>query len=214
MYKKILCVSIFALGLNGMALADDIGGSEYTAGVGAESHTGIYLGGQLGASNMHYKSSSYLLPTTSYENNYQFAGRGYLGYAFNQFISAELGYDYYGRPKFKKTSGADSGVGNAQDILQQGIDLMARATLPLDYGFGVYGKAGLVWVYRSALHANGNTFADKSANSKFAPVGALGVNYWFAPNIALDLGWTKTMSIGDLPTIDLLTVGLTYKINI
>jgi hypothetical protein len=64
------------------------------------------------------------------------------------------------------------------------------------------------------LHSNGDTFVEKDSNSKFPPIGALGVNYWFAPNIALDLCWTKTMHVGSLPTIDLFTLGFIYKINI
>lgn len=211
MYKKLLCASLLALGLNSIVLADDIGGSEFTAGVSSTegSNSGsIYFGGQLGTTNMHYTGSSYLLPSNSYDNKNKFAARGYVGYAFSQFISAEFGYDYFGYPKFQDVSG------NNQDILQHGADLMVKATLPLDYGFGVYGKAGLAWVYRSALNPNGTTFADKGANNKFTPIGALGVQYWFAPSMALDLAWTKTMSVSDLPTIDLFTVGLIYKINI
>jgi len=208
MYKRILCVSIIALGLSAVAVADDFGGSEYSSGVSTDFNPGIYFGGQAGIANLHYSGSKYTLPNSSYDNGYNFAARGYLGYAFSQFISTELGYDYYGRPKFKHTTG------NTQDILQQGMDLVLKANLPLDYGFGLYVKGGLAWVHRSALHSNSGNFADKESNDKFPPVGAIGVNYWFAPNIALDLCYTKTMTISDLPTIDLFTLGFIYKINI
>lgn len=208
MYKKILCAGALALGLNGLALADDIGGGEYSAGIGnADFNSGIYFGGQLGTTKLHYSGSSYTSAKSTYDNKYNFAGRIYFGYAFSQFISTELGYDYFGRPKFKLDDG------NTQDVLQQGIDLMAKASLPLDYGFGVYAKGGLAWVYRSALHKN-NGFASKDANGTFTPIGSFGVNYWFAPNIALDVSWTKTMSVSDLPTIDLFSAGVTYRINI
>ncbi|MEI8055562.1 MAG: outer membrane beta-barrel protein [bacterium] len=206
MYKKILCISVLACSLNSTVFADEPapGGSEYTS---AGSNAGIYLGGQLGMSSMHYGASQYLIASNSVEN-YKFAGRGYLGYAFSQFIAAELGYDYYGRPKFKNTNG------NTQDILQQGFDLVGKASLPLDYGFGFYIKGGLAWVHRSALNNNAGTFAQKDSNSKIVPVGAVGVSYWFTPNMATDLSWTKTMTIGDLPTVDFIALGLTYKINI
>lgn len=210
MHKKTLYISILALGLNGVALADadtNVDENEYTD-TSSSSNTGIYLGGQLGMSNMHYgPSSSYLLSTNTVENK-KFAGRVYFGYAFSQFISTELGYDYYGYPNFKAQDG------NTQNILQQGLDLMAKATLPLDYGFGFYLKGGLAWVHRSALHQNQTTFAEKSATSTITPIGALGINYWFAPNIALDLAWTKTMTIRNLPTIDFFSLGIIYKINI
>lgn len=225
MYKKILYIGALLLSLNGFALAEEIlannsivdsdgytnvGGS---GGLGSDSvnsyNPGIYFGGQAGISNLHYSGSQYTLPRNSYDNSLSFAARGFLGYSFSQFISAELGYDYYGRPKFK-----DNLTGNTQDILQQGIDLVIKASLPLDYGFGIYLKGGMAWVHRSALNANSGSFVSKDANDKFAPVGAIGINYWFTPNMAFDLCWTKTVTVSDLPTADLFTAGLIYKINI
>jgi hypothetical protein len=207
MYKKIMCTSVLALGLNGIALADDFGGNEATsAPVNDATNAGIYFGGQLGMSNMHY-GSKYTIPGNTVDSK-KFAFRGFFGYAFSQFISAELGYDYYGNPNFKAPDG------NTQSFLQQGLDLVAKASLPLDYGFGFYIKGGLACVHRGALNANANHFANKAANYTVAPVGSLGVNYWFAPNMALDLSWTKTMTIGDLPTTDFFGLGIIYRINI
>ena len=211
MYKKVLCLSVLVLGLCQLTLADDLGSNDLSSGVNTSTdyNPGIYFGGQFGAANLHY-SSKYTGSRNSYDDKYKFAARGYAGYSFNPFISLELGYDYYGYPKFK-----DDQTGNTQNFLQQGVDLMAKANLPLDYGFGVYVKGGLAWVFRGALNSNAGTFgAGKDANNTFTPVGALGVNYWFAPNIALDLCWTKTMTVSDLPTIDLFTAGFIYKINL
>ena len=201
-YKKILCVSVLAFGLNGISLADDLGESN-------GSNSGIYLGGQLGMSNMHYgPSSNYLLPRNTASNN-KFAGRACFGYSFSQFIATELGYDYYGYPNIQ-----DNTSGNTQSFLQQGLDLVGKASLPLDFGFGLYIKGGLALVNRGSLNSNTGNFAGQTSSNKITPVGALGVNYWFAPNMALDLSWTKTMTVGNLPTIDFIGLGLTYKINI
>lgn len=212
MYKKIFYVVLLTVGLSGVAFADDFD-DEYADDDNTgyfEKNAGIFFGGQIGTTNMHYSpSTGYLLPSdNTYDTSYKLAARGYLGYAFSQFISLELGYSYYGRPKFKHSGG------NTQEITQQGMDLMVKANLPLDYGFGFYLKGGMAWVHRSALHSNAGTFASKVDNDKFPPIGALGINYWFAPNIALDLCWTKTMTVSDLPTIDLWTLGFIYKINI
>lgn len=209
MYKKILCVGILTTcSLNNIAFADDIGGNEYTDANNKNGDSGIYLGAQFGMSKMHYSASSGYLNTNNTVDDNKLAGRGYIGYAFSQFIGTELGYDYYGYPNFKNTNG------NTQNFLQQGFDLVAKASLPLDYGFGFYIKGGLAWVHRGALHNNANTFAEKDSNSKITPIGALGINYWFAPNIALDLSWTKTMTVSNLPTVDFISFGITYKINI
>lgn len=210
MYKKILCTSILAFGINSISLADDLGTNESTIDANNNSsNSGIYFGGQLGMSNMHYgPSSGYTTVPGNTVDNYKFAGRGFFGYAFSQFISAELGYDYYGNPNFK------SSTGNTQSILQQGFDLVGKASLPLDYGFGLYIKGGLAWIHRGILNSNSGTFTQQNSNNKITPTCSLGVNYWFASNMAIDLSWTKTMTIGSLPTIDLFGVGLIYKINI
>jgi len=220
MYKKLLCVGVLACGINNVVLAEDFDASkpESQPAFNAETSStdvvnaynpGIYLGGQLGMSSLHYgPHTNYLLPRNGVENQ-KFAGRACLGYAFSQFIALELGYDYYGQPKFK-----DNITGNTQQISQQGIDFSGKASLPLDYGFGFYIKAGLAWVHRSALTDNAGNFASKDANNKFAPLGGLGVNYSLTQNLMLDLGWTKTMTISNLATADLITLGLTYKFTV
>lgn len=202
MYKKVLYISILSFGLSSFAFADDVIDDNSTSNF----NPGIYFGGQLGMSDMHY-GSQYMVSGNAVDN-IKFAWRACAGYAFSQFISAELGYDYYGRPNFKAADG------NTQNILQYGADLFAKASLPLDYGFGLYVKGGLAWVHRSALHSNEGDFAEKRENSRITPVGALGLNYWFAPNIAVDLSWAKTMTISDLPTTDFFGLGIIYKINI
>jgi OOP family OmpA-OmpF porin len=207
MSKKILSAWIMTLGIASGAFAEDFVSNEYASSYNnSNCNIGIYFGGQLGMSNMHY-GSKYTIPGNTVENN-KLAGRIYLGYIFSQFISAELAYDYYGRPKFKAVDG------NTQDILQHGGDLIIKGTLPLDYGFGLYAKGGAALIHRSALHSNRRTFAEKEEDTKVTPVGGIGVNYWFAPNIALDLSWTKTMTIGDLPTTDFFLLGINYKINL
>lgn len=105
MDKKILLVFIMALGIASGAFAEDFYDNGYTSsGCNNSNHNaGIYLGGQLGISSTHY-GSKYTFPGNTVENN-KLAGRIYLGYMFSQFISAELAYDYYGRPKFKAVDG-------------------------------------------------------------------------------------------------------------
>jgi OmpA-OmpF porin, OOP family len=206
MYRKLLCVGVLASGLSPV-FADDFT-NETTSTDSVMGGSGMYFGGQLGMSNLHYGPSSGYLKSDTTTDNKKLAARGYVGYAFSQFIGLELGYDYYGYPKFSSSSG------NSQNFLQQGIDFVAKASLPLDYGFGFYIKGGLVGVFRGALNRNTNTFVQQDSNFTVAPVGSIGFNYWFAPHMALDLSWTKTITVSNLPTIDFIGLGLTYKINI
>ena len=193
-------------------MGGDVGGSDEYAASSSNNlsayNPGIYFGAQFGASNTHY-TSSYSIPTNDFDKGYHFSFRLHAGYAFSEFIALESGYTYYGQPKFieKKTT-------VTQHFLQQGVDLMAKASLPLDYGFGLYAKGGLAWIFRGALHSKGGLFGDRSSNNKITPVGSIGINYWFTSNMALDFGFTKTMKAGSLPTIDFFALGIIYKINV
>ena len=207
MYKKTLGVCLLSLTFCcAAASADDMDATYDSPAYTSNFNPGIYLGGQLGYSGLHY-GPGYGNPATDVDN-YKFAGRAYIGYSFSEFISVEFGYDYYGRPKFKNPNG------NTQEITQQGLDIVAKATLPLDYGFGFYIKGGLAWINRSALHSNSINFASHDSSDRITPVGGLGAMYWFAPDMALDISWTKTAKVCNLPTTDLFLLGLIYKLNI
>jgi opacity protein-like surface antigen len=205
MRRKIVCSILSVFGLLVIVSQTTFGDDELLT---EPSNSGIYFGGQLGMSNLNYGGSSYTSKNSHYKKRYLLAGRVFAGYAFSQFIAAEFGYVYYGYPEFKNDDG------NTQNFLQHGLDLVGKANLPLNYGFSFYGKAGLALIHRGALNSNNGTFVQKGKNSRITPVGALGVSYQLAPNIAIDLSWTKTMGISDLPTTDLIGVGFTYKINL
>lgn len=168
----------------------------------------IYFGGQVLYTDMHYSGSSYTLVGRDSVTSTKVGGRGYLGYAFNEFLALETGYNYFGRPEL-----VDKVTGNVQDFLQQGVDFTAKVSLPLDYGFGVYIKGGGLWVFRSGIGSRGGCFADKDANSKFTPYAGLGLSYSFAQNLGIDISYARSMSMGDLPKMDIFAAGLSYKIN-
>lgn len=203
MCKKMLCLSLLAFGLSTSALSYNF------INTAANPTEGIYLGGQLGISRLHYSGSSYTKTESSaYDKNSPLAGKIYLGYMFSPFISTEFGYNYYGHPKFRNKDG------NTQNFLQHGCSLIAKASLPLDYGFNFYLKAGLAMIHRGSLNSNNNSFVQKDPSNKVTLVGALGISYWFATNMAIDLVWDKTMKIGDLPSNNLISLGFIYKISL
>ena len=206
MHRKTACSILSAFGLLSIVSQTAFGDD----GLMVEpSNSGIYFGSQLGMSKLHYDGSIYTASDSKYDNQSLLAGRIFAGYAFSQFIATELGYDYYGYPKLINTDD-----GNTQNFLQHGLDFVAKANLPLNYGFNFYAKAGLALIHRGTLNNNNETFVQKDRNNRITPVGALGVSYQFAPNIAIDLSWTKTMSVSDLPTTDIIGLGFIYKINL
>lgn len=169
------------------------------------SATGMYVGAELGGANTDYGGTSYLYSYNSAQDGV-FAGRAYAGYSFTEILAAELGYDYLGNIEFKHNP-----TGNTQDLTQQGLDLVGKATIPLDYGFAFFLKAGGMFVFRSELDSHSNFFKAKDSNTKFVPIGGLGLAYSFDPSWSADVSWTGSVSNGDLPNIYFYGVGLTYR---
>jgi len=192
--KIVLITAVAALGLSATSAF-------------AFNNKNIYVGGQLLRTDMNYSGSSYLLSSNSVDDKL-WGGRLYAGYSFTDMWSAELGYGYYGKPEFKHDPS-----GNKQDMLQQGIDLVGKVSVPLDYGFGVYAKGGAMWVHRDSIESRSGDFVSKTSDSKFVPVGGVGVNYNFNPSWSADLSWTGTPTVSDLPKMYMYGVGLTYKFN-
>jgi hypothetical protein len=196
MLKKILSVITLSLGLTTVAFADE--GSIVIS-------SGPYLGAEIGAAVMNYKSEDYVKSHDSKVERSKLAGRGYAGYAFGQHLGMELGYTYYGQPTFK-----DNTTGVKENFTQYGVDLVGVANLTFDYGFGFYGKIGPTWVYRSAMTTN-TIFAGQDANGKLTWLAGLGATYSFTPHLAANLGWARVFSNGDLPKTDLYTAGFIFR---
>ena len=191
MYKKLTLISVALLGFSAAAMANE--------------NSATYIGAQLGKTIMNYESSDYTFSNNSVDDE-KFGGRLYLGYAFTEFLAAELGYGYYGKPEFKHDPD-----GNTQDITQQGVDLVGKISLPLDYGIGFYVKAGGIWMHRSELESRGGFFPEKSSNGRLAPLGGLGITYNFNPKVAAELFWTGSATSGNLPKMYFYGLGLSYK---
>lgn len=192
MCKKLLLVTaITVLGLSTSAFASK----------------NIYVGGQLFRTNMNYGGSSYTLPTNSVDDK-MWGGRLYAGYSFTDLLAAELGYNYFGKPEFKHNP-----TGNKQDMLQQGVDLVGKLSIPLDYGIGFYAKGGAMWVHRDSLESRGGFFVSKGSNGQLVPVGGIGLSYNFNQSWSVDLSWTGTPTVSDLPKMYIYGIGLTYKFH-
>lgn len=207
--STISLISVAATCFCNLAFANgDIGSTNTDVNPTPTTKSGFYIGGQFGKTDQNYSGDiDYLLPVNSVDDK-PWGGRGYLGYSFNEFLSLEAGYDYFGSVEFTHDP-----TGNKQDMLAQAGDLLAKASLPLDYGFGLYLKAGGIWVHRGDLESRDNFFADKPANWTLTVDGAFGISYNFTPAISMDISWNKTMKRLDLPSIDFYAIGLRYAFN-
>jgi hypothetical protein len=203
--KKFSCICLLSIAsfcFSAITLADD------DIGITNAPKSGFYIGGQFGKSDLNYSGDTdYLLPVNSVDDK-PLGGRGYIGYSFNEFLSLEAGYSYFGSATFTHNP-----TGNKQDMLTQAGDLLAKGSIPLDFGFGVYLKVGGIWVHRDDLESRSNFFADKPANWTLTVDGAVGLSYNFNPAWSADVAWNKSMKRLDLPSIDFYTIGLRYAFN-
>lgn len=199
---KICLISIVTICFINTVFADD------DSGITNSPKKGFYLGGQFGKTDQNYSGDiDYLLPTNTVDDK-KFGARGYAGYSFNEFLSLEAGYDYFGSVKFSSEPKCYD-----QEMLVQAGDLLAKGSIPLDYGFGIYLKVGGIWVHRASLESYNHLFVDKPANWTLTVDGAVGISYNFDPAWSIDVAWNKSMKRLDLPSIDFYTIGLRYAFN-
>lgn len=218
MLKKVL-VGAAALGLTVAALANGNSVPVVTAVPASEFNPGIYLGLQAGygVAGWYRVKDDY-----SVSDDNGLAGRLLLGYDFTKYWAAEVGYTYFGG-KSKLKDGASTAV---SEIRTQAFDLVAKGKIPVVDKFDIYGKAGIAYLMskgiRKAVDAGDSWVGSNDKQNNVAAVLGLGADYYFKPNLWMDLSWTKyivgkkfggTTSYVDnyQPDTDLFVLGLNYK---
>lgn len=133
----------------------------------------------------------------------------YAGYQYNQYLGFELGYDWFGKMKYK---GAD----NKGDLKSMGVSLTTKLSYPIMDDLDVYTRlGGMVYRTEAKAHQNGERF--KETDTGVAPVYALGLEYAITPEWAtrLDYQWVSNLgdkdNIGTRPDNGMLSVGLAYR---
>ncbi|HUW37797.1 MAG TPA: outer membrane beta-barrel protein [Rhodocyclaceae bacterium] len=139
-----------------------------------------------------------------------------LGYQLSDRIALEGGYIDFGKAKYSGAytlpgAGSVSGQREASGV---NFDVLGR--LPLDNGFSVFGKAGvlLAHVESKASTADGSASFSNSANTLRPGLGG-GVDYALAKNVDLRAEWERYFKVGNASTgksnADLLSAGLNYR---
>jgi len=204
--KKSLLVAIFAgaslLGVSSFANA---------------ALPGFYVGGQAGWGDTH-ASSAYSSPSSSKDTG--LAGRIFTGYQIDQNWAVELGYTKFSNAKVKYNYGSVDGVnlGSARfTTKEQAVDLVAKGILPLQDGFGLYGKAGAAYL-DGKVSGSGNVLGHNLSGSitehKILPTFGVGVSYDITPNVPVDLSWNRIQKVGNtrfLRSTDLIALGIAYN---
>lgn len=174
-----------------------------------------YTGAKLGWS--HYEDTKFtpVDRTDSVGNSTDrdtFGAGAYAGYQYNQYMGFELGYDWFGKMKYK-------GAGNSGDLKSMGVSLTTKLSYPVMDDLDVYTRlGGMVW--RTDVKANQEGFDKyKENDTGVSPVYALGVEYAITPNWATRLDYQWVSNIGDKdnlgvrPDNGMLSVGLAYRFN-
>lgn len=158
-------------------------------------------------------------------------GRIYLGYQFNTYIAAELGYSRFTSLNFRASMD-----GNVKLLQELGVeipaalvanirvntdafDLVMKAMYPVTEKFSIYGKLGLASL--NSLGAADLTLktplvdlsivANPSINLIY-PVIGLGMQYQPTEHVGIDLAVTRIQKVDPClyPSIDMATVGIIY----
>ena len=93
-----------------------------------------YTGAKLGWS--HYEDTKFTSPETDLHvgktTDRDTIGAGaYAGYQYNQYMGFELGYDWFGKMKYK-------GAGNSGDLKSMGVSLTTKLSYPIMDDLDVY----------------------------------------------------------------------------
>ncbi|MCW9718467.1 porin OmpA [Avibacterium sp. 21-599] len=143
------------------------------------------------------------------------------GYQITDNFAVELGYDDFGRAKFRK---------NGQTVSKHtnhGAHLSLKASYPIIEGLDIYGRVGTALIRSDYKNKKGTTDGafDKNEHSlKVSPVFAGGLEYNLPslPELALRLEYQWVNGVGRLkdedgyrvdytPSIGAVTAGLSYR---
>ncbi len=139
----------------------------------------------------------------------KYGGRFYMGYSFNDYFQAELGYTFYEEYKFKNVFGVD---GAAVDLSADTYDIVSVVKLPLNDVFNVYAKLGT---------ANINKSDKANSTAKALPLPAIsdrsyrltygvGAVYNLNSIFSIDAGWYHINGTSSIKDTDFLFLGVVY----
>lgn len=185
---------------------------------------GAYVGGTLGWGDVHQGG----FPAPAFDTKSDdtgIAGRLFGGYQFDDTWGAELGWSRFSnataKGKLVRGFGPFYSVTNLSGTIKtDAFDLVGKATLPIQDGFSVYGKAGIAYLYQRAdVSISGGALVPSGVlkgsdnEHRIFPTFTVGTSYDITPNVVADLSWNRIQKVGssDLSSTDLVGVGLSYS---
>lgn len=159
-----------------------------------------YVGGNLGLSHLHDKSSPGL--ATSVDEN----GPGWSvdgGYQFNSMLGLELGYTQY--HDSRETMGNFLGVPfTFAQTEHYAVDLAATGRYPIYDRFSALGKLGIAYSYANKIFNLGPSFSSGSGSI----YGGVGIDYSLTHTIDFILQWAAARGNNYTGSTELYSLGV------
>ncbi len=171
--------------------------------------SGIYFGGIAGYADQNYDrnwltNKPGFRSVAEVESN-DYAGRIFLGYAFNDYYSLEAGYLLLQRVNFQAINGASDSQGMEQTV----IDFTGKLTLPMHY-IGLFVKAGGAYIHRTQIKI---TNAVYRTNNKYTPVIGGGLDVYASNNVTVIAECDLYAKTGDFRKLAFAGVGIAYQFS-
>ena len=139
-----------------------------------------------------------------------------LGYRLSDRLALEGGYVDFGKANYS-ASYTVPGAGNASGRMEaEGVNFDVLGRIPLNRGFAVFGKAGVLLsrVETNVSSADGSASVSSRATTLRPGLGG-GIDYTLSRNVSLRTEWERYFKVGNDSTgksdVDLLSAGLDYR---
>ncbi|KEA63550.1 Outer membrane protein A precursor [Marinobacterium lacunae] len=189
----------------------------------ASSAQGIYIFGDLGRSDFDTGSASGI----SVDETDTMYGVG-MGYSFNDYFSAELGYVDLGEttastnaPVSGSLYGSSVTIDGRISVDATGVFFGVRGDLPVTESVDLFARAGMLhWQsdadFSGTITIDGDTFsggASAELDDGTDPYIGLGASYSFNENVSVNAQWNRYMLdvVDEDLDIDTLSIGLAYR---
>ncbi|OCG07075.1 hypothetical protein A9G13_08815 [Gilliamella sp. wkB178] len=211
-----------------LALAIAVASLTATAANAAYEDNTFYIGGKLGWSEMYNLDSNKVRGAdknvvgikTSDRSN--IGGGAFVGFQANPYLAFELGYDWLGSARYKRTWTVDGTNAGKSKIDAQGVSLTGKLSYPLSFltdDLDIYGRAGGMVTIAKWKNSGEykEAFGRGGSKTDVSPVFALGLDYRLSEDFSTRLEYqyvnhihTKTDAS---PDNGLLTLGITYRLG-
>jgi OmpA-OmpF porin, OOP family len=210
-----------------LALAIAVASLTTTAANAAYEDNTFYVGAKLGWSELYRLDANKVRITDGFgiktSDRSNITGGAFLGFQANPYLAFELGYDWLGSAKYKRTEKVSGTNEGDSKLSAQGVSLTGKLSYPLSFitdGLDIYGRAGGMvtiakWTNNGLVKRNNSL--EHGTKTDLSPVYALGLDYRFADNFSTRLEYqyvqhihTKTDASPDAGTVSL---GITYRLN-